>query len=50
MIPKRIDPKNPSLGEIEFFKRISREEDIPDWTILHSLNIAPNHPPNSNYG
>ena len=43
MIPKRIDPKNPSLGEIEFFKRISREEDIPDWTILHSLNIAPNH-------
>lgn len=43
MIPKRIDPKNPSLGEIEFFKRISQEEDIPDWTILHSLNIAPNH-------
>ncbi|ENX33405.1 MULTISPECIES: nuclease-related domain-containing DEAD/DEAH box helicase [Acinetobacter] len=43
MIPKRIDPNTPSPGEIEFFTRISLEENISDWTILHSLNIAPTH-------
>ena len=43
MIPKRIDPDTPSLGEIEFFKRISQEANISDWTILHSLNIAPTY-------
>lgn len=43
MIPKRIDPDTLSPGEIEFFNRISQEPDISDWTILHSLNIAPSY-------
>lgn len=43
MIPKRIDSETLSPGEIEFFTRISQEENISDWTILHSLNIAPTH-------
>lgn len=43
MIPKRVDPDTSSPGEIEFFTRISQEEHIADWTILHSLNIAPSH-------
>lgn len=43
MIPKRINADTPSPGEIEFFMRISQEENISDWTILHSLNIAPTY-------
>ncbi|MCP0910762.1 nuclease-related domain-containing protein [Acinetobacter pseudolwoffii] len=43
MIPKRIDPDTLSPGEIEFFTRISQEQDTSDWTILHSLNIAPTY-------
>ncbi len=43
MIPKRIDDETQSPGEQEFFARISQEENISDWTIIHSLNIAPAH-------
>lgn len=43
MIPRRIDADTLSPGEIEFFMRISQEENISDWTILHSLNIAPTY-------
>lgn len=40
MIPRVFNPSNPSPGEKHFFGKISREEDIDDWIVLHSLNIA----------
>lgn len=40
MIPRIFDPKNPSPGEKIFFERISCDENIKNWVILHSLNVA----------
>jgi len=40
MIPSYIDSDTLSPGEIDFFKRISKDQGASDWVVLHSLNIA----------
>ncbi|MFD1437817.1 ATP-binding domain-containing protein [Acinetobacter sp. ANC 4282] len=41
MIPRIFDlNNNSSPGEKIFFERISRDEEIKNWVVLHSLNVA----------
>lgn len=40
LIPNYIDNSTVSPGEIDFFRRISKDDGAKDWVVLHSLSIA----------
>jgi len=40
LIPNYIDQSTLSPGEVDFFNRISKDEETSEWFVLHSLNIA----------
>jgi DNA polymerase III delta prime subunit len=40
LIPPVIDPETPSEGERHLFELFAADEAHPDWTVLHSLDIA----------
>ena len=40
LIPSYLDKDTVSPGEIDFFKKLSRDPDTENWLVLHSLGIA----------
>lgn len=40
MTPPTIDPDTPSEGERLIFEQFAADDSRPDWTVLHSLDIA----------
>ena len=40
MIPPAIDPDTSSEGERLVFEQFAADDSRPDWTVLHSLDIA----------
>ena len=39
-IPPTIDPQTPSEGEQLIFEHLAADEAHPEWTVLHSQDIA----------